>query len=100
MIYETHCSQHTYYFNIFKCSFSECLCYINLLGEPIQTFPDPITYTKPTEVENYKVGKDSTKRKTSIPFLTSIHSFKCKNIHLLYKLLSTNITLSSEKSTS
>ena len=82
MIYDTHCSQHTYYFNIFNCSSSDCLYYINLLGELIQTFPDPITYTKPTGVESYKVGKDSTKRKASVLFspqftVSNVRTFLC-----------------------
>ena len=65
------------------------------IGESIEKFPDPITYTNLTRVEHYKAGKDSkekfmlnkpidaTKRKCLFSHLSS-NSFKCGNIPLLY----------------
>ena len=104
--YDTHCSQHTYYFHIFKCSSSDCPYHDNLLGEPIETFPDAIPYTDPAGIEHYKVGKDSkekfmpsklidaTKRKTNVPFPTSAQTalnvgifprcINCRQQRLLY----------------
>ena len=109
-IYDTHCSRHTYYFHIFNRSSSDCPYHVNPLGEPIQTFHDPIPDTDPAGVEHYKEGKDSNekfvpsklidaKKNNKCPFshLRS-NSFKCGNIPSLYKLSSTKITLCSEKS--
>ena len=69
--------------HICKYSSSDCSYHDNFIGEPIETFPDPIPYTDPAEVEHYQAGKnsnetkmlnkliDATKRKTNVLFPTS-----------------------------
>ena len=75
-----HCSQHTYYYHVYKCSSPDCKYHTPLKGVSILPFPDPVPYTDSDGVEHYKEGKDveetflpsklidATKRKSNIPF--------------------------------
>lgn len=97
MFFDMHFSQHTNYFHIFKCNFSDCSYRINLLGERIETFPDAIPYTDPVGVEHHKAGKDSndkfmssklidaTNRKTNVPFPTSAET--ASNVGIFFRCI-------------
>ena len=104
---KSHTQQRTYYFQIKKCSISECPYHKTIRGPShITPFPDPVPYTDDNNIQHYKEGTDESekylpsklddpsKRPHNIPFPPTAQASKnvgitvrcveCKKPRLLY----------------